>query len=689
MLRKTYRLKLPFLFFFPIMGALALGGRLWYLQVLHHDYYLSRAHGQQTVEIPIRPRRGVIMSADGVELAVSMPTYAVYSETRLIKRDHEEIARYLSMILGGSELKYLHQLRSGKVITLRRKADMRIKERLEDLKKQFRMHRYAIRFEEEGKRFYPKGSLAAHVVGYTTIDEFGDNQGLAGLESQFNENLSGSLEKYRASRTGGQTPMNPAPEETYRRAFGDSLVLTLNSAVQHAAEEAVEAQVHEFQAEAGVAVVYEAKTGRVLAMANYPTFDLNDFAQATFDQQRNRAINDVIEPGSVLKILSLGAMMDAGLITPDTVFDCEGGRTRFGRRRVTDSGKKMHLATIRQIFQHSSNVGTNKAALLIAKEQFDYYLRRFGIGERTGIELPGERKGQLEPVGKWSGYSMTSLPIGYELQTNAMQIVRAVGAIANDGIMMRPYIVEEIRDWNWHLKWKRRPERDRRAVGPTAAAQMLSMMESVVLEGTGKKLKLPGYRFGGKTGTTKKHVPGKGYVPRHYISSFCGVVPIEDPEVVIYVYIDMPQGAYYGGTVAGPAFEKIAEEVIRVRAIPPSEQPLDEFEAIWGTPTSSASRFDESQSLYAANRLGSELPTLRSGDETLSEAGPATNVIREVRMGLMPDLTGITMQEAMRILKKMDVGHLAINGTGVVSQQIPEPGAQVSHETAVTLTFTP
>lgn len=697
MIRKTYRIRLLALLMLPLVLATVLAVRAYMLQVVHHEYYQRKADRQQRVGIPIRPRRGAIMTSDGVELAISTPAYAVYSETRLITARHDELARRLSVILRRPEDRLRQLLESGRVVTLARKVDRRTRERIEDLTSEFRMHRFAIHFEEEGKRHYPRATLASHLVGFVTLDEFGDNDGIAGVELSQDENLRGSLELFEAARTAVSKRLEPISEDAWRRAFGDSVVLTINSAIQHMAELALEEVCLETQALGAVAIVSEVKTGRILALANYPTYDVNQFSSATFDQMRNRAVADSIEPGSVIKTVAMAILFDAGLITPESEFDCNGGRLRINGRMVVDApGHRLYRASIREIFKYSSNVGTNLAAQLIEPALYDAYLRRFGFGQSTNSGIHGEVAGILKPLSQHSGFTMTSLPMGYEINSTALQMVQAIGAIANGGVMMRPYVVEEIYDHSWRLKQRIEPQRVHRPIGAFAAAQTLSIMEDTVVSGTGKRAAIPGYRIGGKTGTTHKYMAElRGYSPRNYIASFCGVFPLSDPEILIYVYVDDPQGRKYGGDVAAPVFRRIAEEVIRVRAIRPDIENYEAAPADTGRGIARARNRRLERAAQAEAAAATPAPPMHGRAEALPAESdlsdeveqPEESVERHVRHLPMPDLMGLSMPEARAALADFKPRRLQFEGSGFVISQMPPAEALVPQDSAIVLVF--
>jgi len=666
--------RLSLLVILPFVFIVGLGARLAFVQVAEHDYYSSWASRQHHEVVPIRPKRGEIRTQDGIALAISAPAYAVYAETRLIEQDHRDLARRVGAVLNASTFELEQRFKSGRVVTLARKVDMRTKERLELIRKQFDLSPYAIRFEEEGKRYYPMSDLGAHVVGYVGLDEFGDNKGLDGLELAEDARLRGSTEKYEVARNAVQRRLEPVAETAFRRAFGDSVTLTIHSAVQHAAETALNERCSELQAVGGSVVVTEVKTGRVLALASYPSFNLNNYARASADQLRNRCTQNAVEPGSVAKILSISLVMNDRLIDENTLIDCEGGRARINRRVIRDApGHHLDVATVREIFMFSSNVGTDKAALMMDHRRFYEGLLRYGVGRPTNLGLPGESTGFLPEMRRWSGFTMTSLPMGYEMRTTPVQMAQACGTVGNRGVMMGLQIVEEVHDSFGRKIQEFTPKRVARVLDESTAATMLSLMESTVVHGTGKKAEIEGFRVGGKTGTAHKYdVKAGGYTPGMYYSSFCGIFPLSDPEILIYVLVDEPKGAKWGGDVAAPIFQRIGTDTARVLALEPDAPtpvaplPAESAEATLLTaPPAMAPLLDDSES-----------------SESLDIEGPQPL--------LMPDLRGLTLSEVRDKLSTFPLAsRLEFDGTGRMERQQPAPGELYPLQGSIRLEFGP
>jgi cell division protein FtsI (penicillin-binding protein 3) len=689
MLRKTHRARLSLLFLPPLAALAILALRLHHVQSVRHAHYQAKAAAQHSAAVAIHPKRGRIVTSDGEELALSTPAYAVYAETRLIESGHRELARQIAAVLGKSAAKIQAQLLSGKVIALARRVEPWRKDRLEEIKRALDLPVYSLRFEEEGRRHYPCRSLASHVVGYVGLEEFGDNRGLDGIELVCDERLRGASEEGRVARDAAQKSLGPLAEETYAGAFGDTIVLTLNASIQRAAEEALRERCVELEAIGGAVVALEVRSGRILAMASYPDFDISRFWEAGADQLRNRCVSFAYEPGSVMKIMTMAWLMHDNLITPESLFDCEGGSARVNGRRLRDSGSHLRIATVREIFLKSSNIGTNKAASLMEGPRFHEGLKRFGLGDATGVELPGESPGFLPPLSEWTGFTMTSLPIGYEERFTPLQLATAINAIANGGVLMKPYLIEEVRDAFDNAKLQTQPQRVRRVVDPRSAALTLHMMECVVQTGTGKKAALPGYRVGGKTGTARKYDPRTGgYGSGMYYASFCGVFPLSDPEVLVFAMIDEPQGdAYGGGAAAAPVFRRVAEEAARVRAIAP-DAPEEEEELLgknWVPP----SRFAAEESLpvkdpLAAGASSSPL-ALSLGDPNAAPPQPEI----DPNAWRMPNLAGLTMAEARDVLGALPAGPIEFAGAGLAISQRPEPGALLQPGAAVSLGFAP
>ncbi|MCX7625739.1 MAG: transpeptidase family protein, partial [Candidatus Sumerlaeaceae bacterium] len=460
-------------------------------------------------------------------------------------------------------------------------------------------------------------------------------------------------------------PLEPLDPEVLASTYGHSVVLTIDRDIQQVTEQALKKKVQESSADAGVAVVYAVKTGEVLAMASVPSFSLTAIQHAHPAALRNRAITDAIEPGSVMKIFTYAAAIEEGKIPSfREVIDCAGGRWTVAGRTVVDA-HGMGAVPIVTAFAQSSNVAAAKLAVMrLQPARFYKHLVDFGFGEKTGIDLPGEAPGLLRHVKDWTAQSVASLAYGYELQATAIQIAAAAAAIANNGVYMKPHVAREIRNFRGAGVKLIEPETGRRAGSPQTTKRMLELMEAVVREGTGKAAALPNYRVGGKTGTTIKLDPEtKRYSRGNYISSFCGVAPLDDPELCIYIWVDNPRGGtYYGGQVAAPVFKEIAAHALKVLRIPPSTGTAAQFESAEAEPT-----------VAATERMPEPTPLPDNYD-----LAPDT----------MPDLTGLTMAEATEILAQLNLD-FSFTGSGVVVNQNPKPHETIDRRERIEVVFAP
>jgi cell division protein FtsI (penicillin-binding protein 3) len=678
MLKKTYRLRLVSLYCIPFLFMLGLVPRLYYLQVINRDYYKREADQQHFGDITLVPSRGKIYDVNGHELAGSMFLMAAYVEIERMPEELESevkgLAHDLSDILGidyDAVLKKLHTANhKGRPMLARELHEEKvfaIKDALLKYKKRIPLN--AITFQQEGKRYYCRNQLASHIVGYVQRDDSGDNKGADGVEKFYDEMLRGQTEKFRARTNATQAAMEPIDNEVLAATFGNSVKLTIDETIQAATEAALEKGVNEHNADNGQAVVMNVKTGEVLAMASVPTFSLTDISHAPEFVKRNRSVVDSIEPGSVMKTITFLCLFEDNKVQPDDMVDCEGGTwvNQFGRT-IRDA-ESLGVLSVRDVYAHSSNIGTIKCARHLDSKRFYNHLLDFGFGEKTGIDLPGEISGKLRNIERWSALSMSSLPMGYELRVTGIQMAAAISAIANEGIYMQPHVVSEILDYNGKTIKKIEPQKVRRVASPVACHKVLELMEGVVTHGTGKSAALPNYRVGGKTGTTKKidpttHPPS--YTMRNYIASFCGVAPIENPEICVYIYIDNPKGEkMFGGQVSAPVFHDIAEVALKVLRVPVS-------------PEANQTAKMEVTLDKIRNKLDGRVPK-----ELLEQPKP-----EDVTTGSMPDLAGLTMREVREKLADLNLD-FEFSGSGVVIDQSPRPFVTIEHGDVAHITLGP
>ncbi len=664
-----------------VLAAAMVVHRLYELQFVKAEHYWKHAKARHEYTIKKIPSRGKIYDRSSRELAVTEMVPTIYVSPFLIADEvKRDLAADISRELGlDFDTVYGRLTRSRGDQVLVRRASREQIDRLMLLAQMYRekykgdkkkgpaVPRNAFYIQEENRRTYPFGELAAHVVGYTMLDDTGDNTGVAGVEGSYNEYLRGKFGVDRALRTATGMPLEPIDPAVLASTYGNSIVLTIDRDIQDVTEKALRKQVLASAADAGVAIVYAVKTGEVLGMASVPSFNLSDVQHASPLAMRNRAISDAIEPGSVMKIFTYASLIEENKVHSfQEIVDCSGGRWTVAGRTVVDS-HAMGAVPLVTAFAQSSNVAAAKLAMTrLQPARFYKHLVDFGFGEKTGIDLPGEAPGLLRHVKDWTAQSVASLAYGYELQVTAIQVAAAAAAIANNGIYMKPHVVKEIRNFRGEIVQQIQPEKVRRVCSPSTTKRMLELMEAVVREGTGKAAAVPNYRVGGKTGTTIKLDPEtKRYSRGNYIGSFCGIAPLEDPEICIYIWIDNPRGgAYYGGQVAAPVFKEIAQETLKILRIPPSQNADEE-----PPPKSIEVALDEIRNLHGVPAVVERPPE----DE-------------EIAPGCMPNLRGLTMREAHERLAKLGLAFES-QGSGVVVDQIPRPYETLDSSQPVQLVF--
>lgn len=423
-----------------------------------------------------------------------------------------------------------------------------------------------ISFQEILLRSYPNASSLCHVVGYVNLERYGS----AGVEQRYDRYLRGVPGLLISELAGNRRELYDRRLLEIRPRPGADIILTLDSYVQYIVEQTLVQAVQSQRALAGWAIVQRVQTGEILAMASYPDYDPNNFRGVTPEERRNRCIAYNYEPGSTFKIAVVAAALDAGAVTPDTVYNCENG-TWFYQRRPLRDFHPYGLLSVSDIIKKSSNIGAAKIALELGGNRLHRYLREFGLGKVMGIDLPGEETGTLHPVERWTPLSITRIAMGHEVAVTSLQMLGIAGAVANKGVLMRPYVVREIRDADGCILMRQEPLILSKPIRPETAELMLKILARVTEEGgTGRRGAVPGYKVGGKTGTAQKPVQG-GYSDLLNMSSFVGVIPGEDPELAIIVVLDEPKLTRTGGAAAAPVFAAIATEIVRYLNIPPLE----------------------------------------------------------------------------------------------------------------------
>lgn len=536
-------------------GFMAVILRLADIMLLNHQWFLDKARDQQIKKEVVPVKRGIILDRKGRELAVNIDTESIYCDPAEITSP-DRVAAALAQTMNKKPGVILTRLSGdNKFNWIDRKIGLEETQRIRDMKLK------GIGFVPEIKRYYPKGSLASHVVGFVGMD----NKGLEGIERLYDNYLSAASERISVVRDARG---NALSEGTSRENKGNNIVLTLDEGLQYIVEKNLDEAMEKWQAASATAIMMDPRTGEVLAMASRPCYDLNNPSAYTAAQRRNRAVTDCYEPGSTFKLVVGTAALQEGLVTPDSRFDCSAGYVEVGGRKMKDAERHGVLA-FREIIQKSSNIGTIKIGLNLGKERIYRYIRKFGFGERTGFDLGGEAAGHIRPPDKWSGMSIGAVSIGQEVAVTPLQVLRAYSAIANGGFLVRPHVVSEISSPDGKVIYKAAVE-SQRILSEKVVKTFKDILKTVTEEGgTATGAAVDGNEVAGKTGTAQLMDPRtKRYSKDKYVSSFVGFVPADDPRIAMIVVIHEPKGDIYGGVVAGPVFKMIANDSLSYLSVP-------------------------------------------------------------------------------------------------------------------------
>ncbi|MCX7913071.1 MAG: penicillin-binding protein 2 [Thermodesulfovibrionales bacterium] len=532
--------------------------RLVDIMLLNHSLYVQMAKMQQIKieEIPIK--RGLIFDRKGRELAINVDMESIYCNPSEIGESQiHKVATELSTIMGKDRETVLSKLKANsKFSWIERKVSPEIAEKIKNSKIK------GVGLITESKRFYPKGSLASHLIGYVDID----NKGIEGIESKYDRELTAvnqaTVSYYRDAKG------NLLSKGVLREIRGNNIILTIDEGLQFILERNLDEAVRQWRASYASAIMMDPFTGEILAMANSPSFNLNNPATVKADMRKNRAITDCYEPGSTFKIIVGAAALEEGLVKPNIRYDCSAGYIEVGGKRIKDVHRHGVL-TFQEVIQKSSNVGTIKIALSLGKERLYEYIKKFGFGEKTGIDIIGEVSGWVRPPAKWSGMSIGSIAIGQEVAATPLQILRAYSVIANGGLLVKPYLVSEIQSPEGVTLYKAVPE-TKRVLREETTMEFKSILTTVTeVGGTAKEASVDGNIVAGKTGTAQKFDPiTKRYSKINYVSSFVGFVPVDKPKIALIVVVHDPKGHIYGGIVAAPIFRKIANDALSYLEVP-------------------------------------------------------------------------------------------------------------------------
>lgn len=535
--------------------------RLVSLQVLQAAELTLKADRQHQKTVSLEGARGTIVDRHGKVLAMNMDVPSVFGVPTALNSP-AKTARSLSPVLRVSTHELERKLRQDRgFVWLARKLDPEQGRRLEGMPIE------GIGMVMEGRRFYPKGPLLSHVLGFAGMD----GEGLEGIERRYESHLRGEkrvtiLQRDALGRTvfpKGRVEQVPTP--------GHSLVLTIDEVIQYITEKELEEAVSRVHAKSGTMIVLDPQTGALLALAVSPRFDPNAVGSIGPDRWRNRALTDAYEPGSTMKAIVAAAAVEENVMKPGTMVFGENGRMTVANTVIHDH-EKMGWVTFAEVIQKSSNIGAAKTGMALGEQRLYRYLQAFGFGQRTEIDLPGEVGGLLKDFRYWGRRSLASISMGQEIGVTPIQMVSAVGAIANGGVLMKPYVVSEIRDAEGRALKQVLPQVKRRVVSEETARTITTILEGVVTDGTGGKAAIPGFRVAGKTGTAQKIDPRTGaYSPTLFVGSFVGFAPADNPRLAMIVVIDEPHGEAWGGTVAAPVFRRVGEQVLNYLGVSSNE----------------------------------------------------------------------------------------------------------------------
>ncbi|MEQ1574256.1 MAG: penicillin-binding protein [Vicinamibacterales bacterium] len=627
-----------------LLWSIAIEGRLVYLQVYKHADLTSRATRQQSRTVQVAAKRGEIADRRGRVLAYSVDAESIYAVPTEID-DPEKAAVALCGALQDCAPKDRQALaerihKGHAFVYVRRQASPDQAGRVAALQLE------GVGFMKENRRYYPNRELAAHLLGYVGID----NTGLGGIE--------GAYDSYIKGRAGTVLIQTDARRHAFSRiekppTAGASLELTIDQYLQQVAERELRAGVEVSGSAGGSAVVMDPATGEILAMANYPTFNPNAYRSFHEDDRRNRAIQDLYEPGSTFKIVTAGAALEEKILSPNDLVETSPGRIRFGSRVVDeDNGHNYGLLSLTDVIVKSSNVGAIKVGLRVGPDRMSEYVKRFGFGRPSSLDFRGESPGIVWSASKLTDSALASMSMGYQVGVTPLQMAAAVSVVANGGELLQPRVVRAvIRDG------KRLPVPRKvvgRAVSREVAAELREIMRAVVDRGTGNRAQIAGYPIAGKTGTAQKVVDGR-YSNSDYNVSFVGFAPAINPTFAIVVVVDSPHRLPpYGGTVAAPIFQKIADAALRQYGVPPSMNAPPPLVA-----------YHHEERPEQPTSVSVQTPTI----VTLAGAAPRSAL-------LVPDLRGLSARDALRTLAGLGLT-AKLRGAGVVVEQDPAPGSVV------------
>ena len=639
--------------------------RYGYLQVIQGDALAQRMRDQSGYEFRIQSLRGAIFDRNGKELAVSSMTKSLFIDPNHVYESHDPaaIAADIAPIIGLTEQDILDDIAvGGGFVWVKRRLEH---SEYEAVRAVIREKGYSdcLGFQNEAKRYYPNDALAANVLGFVGTDD----EGLDGVEQALDPLLKGEVREERLTVDGQRRPILDSiffGRRTYRGDYCKTAVLTIDSTIQFMVEQEIDRAMAENNPVSITAIVMDPKTGEILAMASRPSYNPNRFWEYPQENWKNRAVSFIYEPGSTFKAVVAGAALQEGIVTPNQVFFDPGYVMVSGRRIQNWSNESYGAVTFTDIVKKSLNTGFAQVGLSLGAEKMMHYTRLFGFGAQTGIDLPGEEEGILFKAEDMRDSDIATTAIGQSIAVTPLQLVTAMSAIANGGMLMRPHIVREIKNPDGSVYEERKPQEVRETLQKTVNRTLIGLLEQVVATGGGSKAAVRGYRIAGKTGTAQKiRLDTSGYMEGRYIASFCGFAPVEDPIFTVLVMIDDPRGGnFYGGQIAAPVASRIFAQLLRYAHVEPSSNPFTkEDEPSEGSPAEEKRAEEKRMEAIATPPEGK---------------------------ALVPDFTGLSMREAARLAEQRGL-FFESEGTGAAVSQSLGVNDIVEQGTHVKVYFAP
>ena len=679
-LNSTVRKRILVLFIFVLICSLLLEVRTAWVQVFHNDKYQNKALEQRLHEVKVEPKRGIIYDRNNVELAVSASSDTVVAAPKDIENPNQ-VAQKLSQILDMSTEEVKKRItKSANAVYVERKITAQQTKKIQQLNID------GIYFTEESKRFYPKDNLASHLLGFAGVD----SQGLQGIEYYYDRYLRGDPGKISIENDaiGRKIPNGiknyVAPDD------GTNVHLTIDHVLQYIAERELDKAMQEHNAQAATIIMMNPETGGVLALANRPTYNPNNFADYSAELWRNRAISDTYEPGSTFKIITAAAALEEGVVHPNDKFYCPGHIDVAGQT-INCWKKEGHgKQTFSEVVENSCNPGFVQVGERIGEEKFDKYIRAFGFGKKTGIDLPGEAKGLLYSLNNIGPVELATISFGHGISVTPMQLITAISAVANDGQLLEPHLVDEVKEKDGNVVKSITPQKVRRVISQQTASTVRRLLTGVVEDGSGKKAKVKGYKIGGKTGTAKH------YGKKLYDASFVGMLPANDPKLVtLVVMYGVDSYPYYGSQVAAPIFHNVVKDAVRYLELPPNdnldnEEKTESIEQV-EVPNVKNMTLDQAEEVLV--KEGLEVKLEGQGEKIVDQVPKSGVVVNENSTVILffsgseekkvnyeitvPKLTGLKLNKVRDILGDLGL-QIEIRGKGNrVKRQEPKPGFTV------------